>query len=269
MKGSSPAESIAPNDRLIFALDGMSEDEALKCVSDLQSEIGIFKIGPSLVYGSGLEIAHRIAEKGKERKIRVFLDMKTWDIPETVFRALEAIEQFGGQQVAFVTVHAFNTDLRRLLRPKEKRSFLVFAVSLLTSLDKRNLEEFGSSLAVEEFVLRQAGRAIEFGLDGVIASGLEAGTIKREFGDALQVITPGIRPRWAEIKQDDQKRIVTPREAILNGADYLVVGRPIRNSPDGPLAAARRIQQEIREALREKEENPAPPPIRGGMPVVG
>lgn len=252
MDTTQAAAPIPLRDRLIYALDGMSLDEALAAVRQLRSVVGLYKIGPSLVYQGGLEVARQVVQAGAPEPVRVFLDMKTWDIPETVMNTLGAIARYGGEAVVFATIHTFSLNFRRLLEARRSGQLRVkiFAVTLLTSQDEGDLREMGIRLGVEDYVLYMARRARDFGCDGVICSGHEVGRIKRELGKGFLAITPGIRPASGAVVGDDQKRIVTPRQAILDGADHLVVGRPIRMAPD-PQAAARAIQQEIAAALAE------------------
>ena len=241
---------VPTENRLIYALDGMTLAESIAQVRRLRDVVKIYKVGPALIYEDGLRVANQIVKAGNGGNVQVFLDMKTWDIPETVLNAIDTIEKFGGDAVVFATVHTFNVNLRKLIDAKKHRKFKIFAITLLTSQDEGDLKDLGISLSVEDYVLYMAKRAQEFGCDGVICSGLEAKRLKQELGKQFRVITPAVRPSWAIVAGDDQKRIVTPRQAILNGADYIVVGRPIRMAPD-PVQAAQSIRNEIEKTLAE------------------
>jgi orotidine-5'-phosphate decarboxylase len=238
--------------RLIYALDGMSLDEALAAVRVLGRVVKVFKIGPGLVYEGGLAVAARIARAAPGGDAAVFLDLKSWDIPETLRNTLEAIVRHGGDAVALATLHSFGLAPETLHAFRARRGAggrpRLLGVTLLTSQDQSDLAALGIGLGVEDFVLAMARRAQAAGCDGIVCSGHEVARVRRELPTLLTVV-PGIRP--AAAGQDDQKRIVTPRQAILAGADHLVVGRPIRQAPD-PLAAATAIQAEIQAALAER-----------------
>ncbi len=243
----APPGAIPAGERLIHALDGMALAEAVAAARALAGVVRLFKVGPALVYQGGLDACRQVARAGGPGA-RVFLDMKTWDIPEQVRGALAAVARFGGEDVAMVTVHG-DPGLRRALEAPGPRPFRVFAVTLLTSAGPAQLAALGWQGAVTDFVVQQAREAREAGCDGVVCSGAEAGAVKAALPGCL-TITPGIRPAWAQVAGDDQQRVVTPGEAIRQGADYLVVGRPIR-AADDPRAAAGRIQAEIAAALEE------------------
>jgi orotidine-5'-phosphate decarboxylase len=168
----------------------------------------------------------------------VFADLKLYDIPETVSRAVANLRASGAN---FVTVHGHRSVMEAAER--EKGPMKVLAVTVLTSFDQRDLDEMGATKTLEQLVLARARGAAETGCDGVIASGLEAARLKAEFGGRLLVVTPGIRPA-VNTPADDQKRTVDVAQAFANGADYIVVGRPIRSAPD-PRAAALAVQQTI------------------------
>jgi len=174
---------------------------------------------------------------------RVFADLKMFDIPETVARAVANLR---GRGISFATVHGNQAMMQAAAR--EKGELKILAVTVLTSLDRGDLDDLGFSCDVERLVLSRARRAMEAGCDGVISSGLEAQRLKSEFRDRLLVVTPGIRPvdnrPIDDRPADDQKRTVDVAQAFANGADYIVVGRPIRQAAD-PRAAARTIQQTI------------------------
>jgi orotidine-5'-phosphate decarboxylase len=168
----------------------------------------------------------------------VFADLKLHDIPETVRRAVANLRGCGA---SFLTVHGQRSVMQAAAR--EKGNLKILAVTVLTSFDQRDLEEVGSAKSIEDLVLARARGAVETGCDGVIASGLEAARLKAQFRDRLLVVTPGIRPVGSR-PADDQKRTVDVAQAFSAGADYIVVGRPIREAPD-PRAAAQAIQDTI------------------------
>jgi len=173
----------------------------------------------------------------------VFADLKLYDIPETVRRAVANLRARGA---TFLTVHGHRSVMEAAAR--EKGAMKILAVTVLTSFDQRDLEEMGSTRSVEALVMARARGAAESGCDGVIASGLEAKALKAEFKDRLLVVTPGIRP--VADRSDDQKRTVDVAQAFANGADYIVVGRPIRDAKD-PRAAAQAIQGTIASLFKQ------------------
>ena len=237
---------IPRSERLIFALDVPERDDALRLVRVLGDAVGFYKVGLELFVRPGcFELVDELFAMGK----RVFADLKLLDVAETVGRAVRNLR---GREGLLVTVHACDPALAAAVR--EKGGARVIAVTVLTNLDRNDLVSQGypETVEVEELVLARARRAQELGCDGVVASGQEAQRIRRELGDGLLIVTPGIRPsEGGRIAADDQKRVMTPREAFLAGADYIVVGRPIRDAADGPRAAARRIQAEIAELFPE------------------
>lgn len=231
-------EAIAPHDRLIVPLDVPSHEEALELVDELGPTVGFYKVGFELLLGGDHT---RLIEELLSRGKKVFLDLKIFDIPATVAAAVRQVARAG---VHFVTVHGNDAMLRAAVQARGP-TLKVLAVTALTSLDRGDLEDLGFACDVEQLVLSRARRALELGCDGVVSSGLEAGRIRAETEGRILIVTPGIRPVRND---DDQKRVVTPSRALRDGADYLVVGRPIREARD-PRAAAEAIQQEIAEAL--------------------
>jgi orotidine-5'-phosphate decarboxylase len=225
---------IARNERLIVALDVPSAAEARALVERIGDAASFYKVGLELFTAGGyFELLEWLVKRGN----KVFVDLKFFDIPETVARAVAALR---GRGVAFATVHGNQRMMEAA--GKEKGEVKILAVTALTSLDRGDLDDLGFSCDVERLVLSRARRAIEAGCDGVISSGLEAPRLKAEFKDKLLVVTPGIRP--VENRADDQKRTVDVAQAFANGADYIVVGRPVRAAPD-PRAAAQAIQKTI------------------------
>jgi len=201
--------------------------------------VRFYKIGLELFSARGaFEFVEWLAAA---RRCKVFADLKLYDIPETVHRAVANLRRGGA---TFVTVHGHRSVMEAAAR--DKGALKILAVTVLTSFDARDLAELGEAANVEALVLARAQGALETGCDGVIASGLEAPCLKQTFGDRLLLVTPGIRPAAAENSRpaDDQKRTVDVAQAFVNGADYIVVGRPIRDAAD-PRAAAQDIQRTI------------------------
>jgi orotidine-5'-phosphate decarboxylase len=235
--------TIPRAERLIVALDVPTPKEARALVEKLGDSARFYKIGLELfTAGGAFELLDWLVARGD----KVFADLKLYDIPETVSRAVANLR---GSGATFLTVHGHRSVMEAAAR--EKGALKILAVTVLTSFDQRDIEEMrasmGSSMTVEELVLARARGAAESGCDGVIASGLEAKALKRQLGDRLLVVTPGIRP--VESRSDDQKRSVDVAQAFANGADYIVVGRPIRDAAD-PRAAAEAIQATIASAFK-------------------
>ena len=226
--------SIPRAERLIVALDVPSAREARALVEKLGDAVRFYKIGLELFSADGyFELLAWLTGRGN----KVFADLKLYDIPETVRRAVANLR---GSGATFLTVHGHRSVMEAAAR--EKGDMKILAVTVLTSFDQRDLEEMGSTRTVEQLVLARAKGAAESGCDGVISSGHEAKALKAEFGGRLLVVTPGIRP--IQNKKDDQKRTMDVAQAFANGADYIVVGRPIRDAAD-PRAAAEAIQDSI------------------------
>jgi orotidine-5'-phosphate decarboxylase len=224
-------KTIPPEDRLIFALDVPTGDEARRLVSTLKEAVRFYKVGLELFLGAGFALVDWLLEQDKQ----VFLDLKLYDIPETVARAVRQIRE---RPITFTTVHYDRRVLEAACR--EKGDLQILAVTVLTSLDQEGLRDLGITTDVHDLVLARARRALETGCAGVIASGQESRSLKESLGEDLTIVTPGIRP-GADRPADDQKRVVTVEDAIRNGSDYLVVGRPIRDAAD-PYQAALGIQ---------------------------
>ncbi|MDH3688572.1 MAG: orotidine-5'-phosphate decarboxylase [Gammaproteobacteria bacterium] len=233
-----PRYSIPTAERLIVALDLPSVAKALKLVNTLGDSANFYKIGLELFMTGGY---FRLIDVLKEKRKKIFVDLKFFDIPETV---RNAIKQLNGRGITFVTVHGNDGIMRAA--GKAKGDLLVLAVTSLTSLDQGDLNDLGFDCDVESLVLSRARRAIELGCDGVVASGLEARRLRDLLEDQLLIVTPGIRP---VLNDDDQKRVVTLEQAFQNGADYIVVGRPIRDTTN-PRAAAESMQQRIATIFR-------------------
>ena len=220
-------------ERLIVALDVATPNEAKALVERLGDAARFYKLGLELFMAGGyFELLEWLVQRGN----KVFVDLKFFDVPETVRRAVANLR---GRGVSFATVHGNQAMMEAAAQ--EKGEVKILAVTVLTSLDRGDLDDLGFSCDVERLVLSRARRALQAGCDGVISSGLEAQKLKAEFQDKLLVVTPGIRPVKNE---DDQKRTVDVAQAFANGADYIVVGRPIRSAAD-PRAAAQAIQRTI------------------------
>ncbi len=232
--------AVPREERLIVALDVPGAAEARALVERLGDAVRFYKIGLELFTAGGyFELLEWLVKRGN----KVFADLKLYDIPETVRRATANLSASGA---TFLTVHGHRSIMQAAAR--EKGGMKILAVTVLTSFDSSDLAEMGAGTDVAQLVLSRARHAAEAGCDGVIASGLEAPRIKAEFGARLLVVTPGIRPAESRPK-DDQKRTVDVAQAFANGADYIVVGRPVRDAPD-PRAAAEAIQATIASAFK-------------------
>jgi orotidine-5'-phosphate decarboxylase len=232
-------KNIPAAERLIFALDVDSPAAARALVEELGDAVVFYKVGLELfMTGQLFELVDWLVARGK----KVFVDLKFFDVPATVAAAVRGLS---GRGVTFTTVHGNDAILKAAALAKG--DVQVLAVTVLTSLDRGDLDDLGFDVDVDRLVLSRARRALELGCDGVISSGREAEALKRDLGDRLLVIVPGIRP--IENKPiDDQKRTVDVEEAFQLGADYIVVGRPIKNAPDR-RAAAVAIQRRIAAAV--------------------
>ena len=227
---------IPAAERLIFALDVPNVERAKALVGELGDAVRFYKIGLELfMSGDYFELLDWLRGQGK----RVFCDLKFFDIPETV---ASAVRQLKDRDVDFATVHGNDTMLAAAAR--EKGELKLLAVTVLTSLDRSDMAALGFHCDVEELVLARARKAIALGCDGVISSGLEAARLRADLGDGFLIVSPGIRPVDNDVAADDQKRAVDVTTAFRNGADHIVVGRPIRDAAD-PRAAAEAIQATI------------------------
>jgi orotidine-5'-phosphate decarboxylase len=233
--------SIPASERLIVALD-LPEVPAAKNLVERIGEAAVFyKIGMELCMSPGFfELLEWLRGRGK----KVFVDLKFFDIPETVARAVRSLSERGAQ---FCTIHG-NQAIMEAAAKARSNGLQVLAVTALTSLDRGDLDDLGFHCDVEALVLSRARRALAAGCDGVVSSGLEVAKLRLEAPRELIVVTPGIRPVDNKA-ESDQKRVMTPTRALQAGADYLVVGRPIRDAED-PRAAAQAIQAEIAAALK-------------------
>jgi orotidine-5'-phosphate decarboxylase len=236
---------ITAEERLIVALDLPNVAEARRMVEALGGVATFYKVGLTLQLAPGVEGLVQDLIKAKKP---VFLDYKYYDVPETLRKAVSRASELG---VTFLTVHGPGNLTRAAVEGRGKSPLKLFAVTVLTSMDAADIAEMGySHTSVEELVLFRARKALAAGCDGVISSGHEAKKIKELSADKLLVVTPGIRDD--DSPQDDQKRRMTARNAILAGADYLVIGRPITHAPN-PRAEAERILKNMQAAFDERE----------------
>jgi orotidine-5'-phosphate decarboxylase len=232
-----PARSIPPRERLIVALDVPTASEALALVDALGDAVWFYKLGLELFTAGGY---FELLDELRRRQRRVFVDLKLFDIPATVAAAVRQLAKRGAD---FATVHGNERMLEAACKEKGNLQFL--AVTVLTSLDESDFRDLGVEVPIEKLVLSRARRAIALGCDGVVASGVEARALREALGSGFLVVSPGIRPLE---RADDQRRVVTPEQAFRDGADYIVMGRPIHAAPD-PRAAALAVQQTIREVF--------------------
>jgi orotidine-5'-phosphate decarboxylase len=233
-------KDIPARDRLIFAMDVPDCDQARSLADELGDAVTFYKIGLELMMSGGyFELLDWMLERDK----KVFCDLKFFDIPATVASAVRQLKDRGA---AFVTVHG-NQSIMEAAAENKGDTLKVLGVTVLTSLDRGDLDDLGFDCDVGELVLSRARRALEAGCDGVISSGLEVPRLRDNVDDKLLVVTPGIRPVDNK-PSGDQKRVVTVDTAFGNGADYIVVGRPIRDA-DRPREAAEAIQETIAKAV--------------------
>lgn len=234
------------HERIVFPLDVPTKDEAVRFAKMLKDSVGVFKVGLELFVAEGPSVVEAVKLAAPEAKI--FLDMKLHDIPETVKRAMRSAVGLG---VDFITVHCDNAALLEAAEEARSSGCIVLGVTVLTSLSREGLREIGISPELRDplkLVMHRAELAHRAGLGGIVCSALEVGKVKERFGSELVAVTPGIRPADNTVKNDDQRRVASPYEAVRDGADYIVVGRPIRNAED-PLKAAGDIAEEIEKAL--------------------
>ncbi len=230
---------IAARDRLILALDVPSSAEADRLLDHVDDQIGFVKIGLELYTAAGPQMVERVIDRGK----RVFLDLKFLDIEETVRRATARVAAMG---VDLLTVHANRKALAAAVQGRGTSSLKLLAVTVLTNFDSQDLRDMGIQHSVQELVSARALLASEVGCDGVVASGEEAGVLRPKVGPRFLIVTPGVRPAGKGV--DDHARVTTPTQTIAAGADYLVIGRPIRDAVE-PAAAAAAILSEMQVAF--------------------
>ena len=226
-------------ERLIVALDLPSVDAAEKMVARLGESVLFYKIGYQLIFTGGLPFAAGLIAAGKQ----VFLDLKLHDIGNTVEKGVESVAQLGA---TFLTVHAYPQTMKAAVEGKRGSRLRILAVTVLTSYDDADLAAAGYEMSVPELAAARAAQARDTGVDGLVCSAEEAASLRGIVGPGMTLVTPGIRP--AGSAGGDQKRIMTPAQAIEAGADYLVVGRPVLEARD-PKAAADAIVAEIEQAM--------------------
>ena len=229
---------IAPRDRLIVALDVATADQAMHLVDRLDGQVNFYKVGLELFSsGTGIALIEQLAKRGH----KVFADFKFFDVPATVSRA---VHNLNGMGITFLTVHGDHQIMEAAVEATDEISIL--AVTVLTSMDKTSLGAMGVNMGVSDLVVMRAQNAKNAGCRGVIASGREAAMIRNRLGAQFVIVTPGIRNTGEAV--NDQKRVASAFEALRAGADYLVVGRPIRDALE-PNRAAAGFQDEIHKAL--------------------
>ena len=235
-------KEIALKDRIILALDVDHPDKAKDLVKRTESHLGFYKVGLQLFMASYFEIVDWLRDRGH----KVMMDLKFFDIPETVKLA---VAQLNNRGVTFATIHGNDPIIRAAIEARGDLKLL--AVTVLTSFGEEDMRAMGMTQSIEDLVYFRAKRALELGCDGVVSSGLEATRLRRNLGEKLLLVTPGIRP-GANVSagSDDQTRIMTAQNAISNGADHIVVGRPIAKAAD-PVRVIEAMQQEIQSALEK------------------
>lgn len=225
---------MTPRDQLIVALDVPSVEQASDLVSKLGDTVSFYKIGHQLAFAGGLGFASELLQDNK----RVFLDMKLLDIDNTIAKGIENIVKMG---VNMTTIHAYPKAMRAAVEAARGSDLCLLGVTVLTSMDDQDLANAGYAPASKDLVVQRAANAAELGMGGVVASAQEASQIRSIIPPKMSLVTPGIRPQGADV--GDQKRVMTPADAISAGASHLVVGRPITSSDDPKAAAATVLEQ--------------------------
>jgi orotidine-5'-phosphate decarboxylase len=233
-------KDIPLNERIILALDVENAAQAKELVKKTESHIHFYKVGLQLFMASWFNIVDWLSARGH----KVMVDLKFFDIPETVKLA---VAQLNNHQVTFATIHGNDPIIRAAVEAKGDLALL--AVTVLTSFGEDDMQAMGMTKSIEDLVYFRAKRALELGCDGIVSSGLEAKRLRDKLGSKLMVVTPGIRP-GANLynEQDDQQRVVTAQQAMSDGVDYLVVGRPISKAAD-PISVITSLQEEIKLGL--------------------
>ena len=230
--------AIAPKDvreRMIVALDVPTVEEARAVVDALGEDAVFYKIGFQLALAGGLDLARDLAGSGR----KVFLDMKMLDIGNTVAKGVESAIRLG---VHMLTIHAYPGAMAAAVEAAKDSELCLLGVTVLTSMDDQDLREAGYASTALQLVERRAGQARDIGMGGIVCSPLEAAAARAIVGPSMAIVTPGVRPAGGE--KGDQKRVMTPAEAMRAGASHVVVGRPITAAAD-PAASARAILAEL------------------------
>ena len=223
-------------DKIVVALDVATKSEAMRLVEQLREQISFFKIGLQLYTAEGPEIVQALTASGA----KIFLDLKLHDIPNTVARAVESASELG---VQMLTIHlSGGSEMIRAAVAARKREMSILGVTVLTSSTQHTLDEIGIEEQLDRHVSRLGNLGVAAGIGGLVASPFEARFLRSEFGDKIKIVVPGVRPSWFE--PGDQKRFMTPREAIEAGADHLVIGRPI-TAHKNPREAVAKILSEL------------------------
>jgi len=229
-------KNIPLNERVIFALDFADPKVALEWVARLDGDIKFFKVGLQLFLAGWWNVVDAIIQRGN----KVMVDLKFFDIPETVQLAVRQLQNHG---VSFATIHGNTPIIEAAVQ--EKSDLKILAVTVLTSFDESDMIEMGMTGSIRDLVLLRARKALQLGCDGVVSSPLEAEPLRDELGPNFLIVTPGIRPGLnRDVEKDDQRRVATAQQAIVNGADHVVIGRPISTSPD-PLHTVKTILDDI------------------------
>jgi orotidine-5'-phosphate decarboxylase len=233
---------------LIIALDVNSASQALDLVDKIGPAADFYKVGMELYAAEGMDIVARLGALGK----KVFLDLKLYDIGETVKRATHQICK--NEAIRFLTVHGSRTIMRAAVEGACEHKTKLLAVAVLTSLDQEDLADLGFPVPVSYLVELRARKAVESGIEGVVCSPLEAALVRQIGGPGLKIVTPGVRSEGSSV--GDQKRVATPAEAVRDGADYLVIGRQVTRAAD-PRAACEEILRELDAAFAADSEKTA------------
>src|SRR5210317_1150908 len=233
-------KDIPVNERIILALDVDSPEQAKELVQKTESHINFYKVGLQLFMASRFEVVEWLSARGH----KVMVDLKFFDIPETVKLA---VAQLNNRDVTFATIHGNDPIIRAAVEVKGDLTLL--AVTVLTSFGQEDMQAMGMTQSIEDLVYFRAKRALQLGCDGVVSSGMEAKRLRDKLGSKLLIVTPGIRPGAnTNESKDDQQRIITAQGAIADGADYLVIGRPISKAAD-PIKVVSSLQKEIKKGL--------------------
>lgn len=222
-------------DPLIIALDVDSAADARSLVRSLGNEIGFYKVGMELYAAAGMDFVRQLLSEGK----RVFLDMKYYDIGETVKRAVAQVAQ---TEVSLLTVHGSSDVMRAAIAGRANSPLKLLAVTVLTSYDQQDIADLGYTCSISDLVALRVKNAIAAEMDGIVASPLEAASIRKQTGPGMLIVTPGVRSAGAST--GDQKRVATPADALRDGANYLVIGRQVTRAPS-PADAVRALREEI------------------------